>query len=238
VTVALLQGLAGLAGATAGRPAEVAAGDTAADVVARLGKPQGFIEQGRRMIYCYDRGLIDFVDGRVVNSDLLTPYEAERIKRERERIVEESGRQAEEERRRVTEAGEEMLWKILMDEQFAKRAPSERLSVWEEFRKRYPYTDVSNQVVQAEAEIAAERREQERRKEIADLKASVEKIQERFRQLDADYAASLANWKRNEINAERAKLTAELDADQQRLRDLEGQSDTNATARADSNTGR
>jgi len=35
--------------------------------------------------------------------------------------------------------------------------------------------------------------------------------------LDADYAASLANWKRNEIDVERAKLKQELADDLSRL---------------------
>lgn len=54
------------------------------------------------------------------------------------------------------------------------------------------------------------------------LKVRVVEIQARFKQLDADYAASLANWKRNEITAERAKLTLELNADQNRMSEVEG----------------
>ena len=212
----------GASGVAAEGPAAVAEGETAAQVVEKLGKPQGHIEQDRRMVYLYDRGLVYLVDGRVVRADLVTPPEAARLKRERARTAEEYRRQAEAERSRLMKEGAAELAKRLSDGDFAKRPPAERLAYWQDFGKRYPETDVTAPLAQAETDVAAERKDKERAQDVTKLTQRLREIKDRFRELDAEYTASLANWKRNEIDAERTKLTKEMDDDQARIRDLLG----------------
>ena len=212
----------------AGAPAEVQEGDTVSQVIERLGGPQGQIVQGRNMTFYYDRGMIDFVDGRVVKANLLTVAEAGRAREARVRAEAERRRRAEQEQKRLAADGETELRKSLADPSFAQRPASERLVYWQDFSVRYPFTDVANLTAAAAAAVDAGRRQQERTDEVAALKRRIGQIQDRLKQLDADYAASLMNWKRNEIDAERTKLTQELDVALPRVRALEGQTGTNA----------
>jgi hypothetical protein len=93
-------------------------------------------------------------------------------------------------------------------------------------------------LAQASAQTAAAERGQTGRAEALQLAQRAVAIEARFRQLDADYAASLAHWKRNEIDAERASLREELILGQQRLLELSGAADPNAVDAATTVTNR
>jgi hypothetical protein len=211
----------------------VATGDTTAAVMDTLGKPQGFISQGRHTTFFYDRGYIDFLDGRVVKTALVTAAEAKRLRIEREQAEAEARRAAEAQRQRLTEEGQAELQKRLGDAAFAKLPAADRLAAWREFQARYPYTDISNALLKAAAEAEANQEGQGREQELATLKQRVVEIRARFTQLDQDYARSLANWKRTEITAERASLSNELSAAWLRVGELEseGGASTNAAAK-------
>lgn len=204
--------------------ADIRAGDSVEDVVAKLGEPKGMIEQGRKLTYNYDLGMIDFENGRVIRVNLMTPEESERVKLERARAWEESQHQAAAEQRRLVAAGQAELQARLSDAQFAQRPPDERLAYWQEFTKKYPYTDVNPLIVKTAQEVEAQQIGKNHQKNIE----RVSSIVARLNQLDKDYATSLANWKRNEINAERSKLVAELTSLQIRIREYENQRLTNA----------
>jgi chromosome segregation ATPase len=77
-------------------------------------------------------------------------------------------------------------------------------------------------VAQTEEAVKTDQKERDRADELVKLNQRVGAIQERFAELDADYAASLANWKRNEIDAERAKLKDELSTIATRVHELSG----------------
>ena len=57
---------------------------------------------------------------------------------------------------------------------------------------------------------------------LASLQKRLGEIQARLKQLDADYAVSLANWKRNEIDTERAKLKDEQQGLVSRMAEMMG----------------
>jgi hypothetical protein len=197
-------------------------GDTIADVVAKLGRPRGMIARKNRVSYSYDRGMINFVDGRVVNAFLVTPEEAQQRLANQQRTDEANRLQADLQRQRLLAEGRAELQKQADDPAFAKRSAADRLAYWEAFQRRYPSTDVSNNIAAAQAAVAAEAGHAEQENEAKTLLARIEAIQARQVQLDADYAASLAHWKRNEITAERAKLAVELAECLRRTVELQG----------------
>lgn len=206
-------------------------GDTTTEVIAKLGKPQGSMSRGRYTTFYYDRGLVHFVNGRVQTAFLVSPEEAERHKEERAKAEAAAREQNEAQRQRLTEEGRAALVQSESDKTLAAKSAAERLAYWQDFARRYPYTDVSGQIAKAQGNVESDVNQQRQSIEIQALKERIAAIQTRFIQLDADYAASLANWKRNEIDAERVKLKAEQDAALIRIVTLQGQSQ-GATSKA------
>jgi hypothetical protein len=195
-------------------------GDTVELVLKTLGKPKGVVSGGRLSTYYYEQGTVDFVDGRVNKAFLISKDEARERTAQRELAERQHREQLEAGQKRLIEAGKAELARTLEDKAFAARPASERLAYWTEFAKRYPSTDVSAQLAKAAEAGQAEQQDRDREAELVAMNKRVGEIQERFVQLDADYAASLANWKRAEIDAERAKLKDELAAIATRVRTL------------------
>ena len=222
-SVFLIAALAGGAGLAAGAEEgpTVAKGATPAEVVRTLGNPRGMVRLGPRMVYEYDRGVIEFRDDRVVGVDLVTPQEAAQADRERARIAEERRQRTEADRQQSIEQGRRELAAQQGDEAFGRRPASERLAYWLAFRDRFPYTDVSERIAAARVEAAAAQRAAAQTDELGRLRRRIGEIDARFKQLDADYAASLANWKRTEIETERAALKRECEAAEARIREIE-----------------
>lgn len=187
----------------------VSRGDTVAEVVARLGRPRGAIERKNRISYTYDRGMVHFVDGRVVSAFLVTPEEAEQRRLAQERATEAARRQTELQRERLTAEGRIELRKQQDDPAFNARPAAERVAYWENFQRRYPFTDVNSNLATARAAVGLETGRQTKDEESKTLLARLEAIRARRVELDAAFASSLANWKRNEITAERTRLNAE-----------------------------
>jgi hypothetical protein len=189
---------------------EVEIGESIHAVIAKLGEPEGQFQQGRSLIFYYSRGMVDFTDGHVVRSTLVSSDEARQIRQTRERLEADQRRQAEAEKNRLTLEGATELTKRLEDKTFAAQPAEARLTAWQEFSRHYPYTDITGPLDGAQAEVDQLQRHQQTQKEIQRINQRLTEIKARFHQLDKDYAASLANWKRNEITAERNRLNAEL----------------------------
>lgn len=193
----------------AGDAVDVKPGDGIQQVVEKLGVPQGKMKTGNKTTYYYDQGMVDFVDGRVVKSGIVSPQEAAAAKAQREQ--EEAERQArnEAERQRLTEAGATELQRRLTDGELARKSGADRVASWKDFAARYPYTDASRPLSEAMAAADKEAADKEKEEKVAAIRKRFQEIADRNKQLDADYAASLANWKRNEIDAERRQLREE-----------------------------
>jgi hypothetical protein len=203
-------------------------GDSTDEVIAKLGKPTGAITRGRVTLYYYDRGMVDFVDGRVRTAFLVSPEKAQHRHEEQERAEAANRKEAEAQRQRLTEEGRNELTRKQADATFGNKPGVERLAYWRDFAHRYPYTDVSNELTRAQAAAETESNQQKQAAELQALKDRFAAIRARLAQLDADYAASLAHWKRNEIDAERARLKSEetgILSQIDRLREAEGKSD-------------
>lgn len=192
-------------------------GDAMEDVLAKLGRPRGRIASGNVTTFYYDRGTVEFVDGRVTKAFLMTPEEARLQVEEREKADAERRQKEDAARRMLSEDGARELARLQGDAIFAGRPAADRLSFWQDFARRYPYTDAGDELAKARAEVESDARKAEKETEVRKWKDRIEAIEARFVKLDADYAASLTHWKRNEINAERAKLEAEKKEIQARL---------------------
>lgn len=205
----------------AGVPAvSVEPGNTIEQVEEKLGTPQGMFKVGRLTTYYYERGMVDFVDGVVVKTDVVSLEDMLRRRRERERAEKEAARQAEIARSQAISKGSAELEKALSDRDLAAKSPEGRVAFWEAFAKAYPYTDVSKPLAKAKAAVEAAKQDREGQALMATSKKRVGEIETRLKQLDADYAVSLANWKRNEIDAERAKLKDEMQVLVSRMADM------------------
>ncbi|MEI6515593.1 MAG: hypothetical protein WCO77_06420 [bacterium] len=198
----------------------VTIGDTYQQMVDKLGKPQGVISGGRRMTCSYERGTVDLVTGRVEKVFFVTTQEAKDRTRAREKAEADQRQRAETDRARLTGAGTVERDRKAADKDFARHPPGERLDYWKNFTAKYPYTDVSALVSEAEKAVQAGQSDRDKESTLAEMTKRVEEIQVRFVQLDDDYAASLANWKRNEIDAERARLKDELATIATRVKEL------------------
>jgi len=198
----------------------VAKGDTFDQVIQKLGAPKGQVKGGMRTTYYYDRGMVDFRTGRVERVFLVTDQEAKDRIAVREKVEADMRQQAEAEHVRLKVAGKAQLEKILADKTFAASPPVVRLAYWADFQKQYPEIDVSTPIAEAKKAQKSAQDENGRVSELLALNNRASEIDARFKQLDEDYAVSLANWKRTEIDEERAKLTEELAALKARLEAL------------------
>lgn len=192
-------------------------GDAMEDVLAKLGRPQGRITSGNVTTFYYERGTVEFVGGRVTKAFLMTHEEARLQSEAREKAEADRRQKDEAERRTLVEAGTRELARLQGDATFTNRPAADRVAFWQEFARRYPYTDAGGELAKARAEVETDARKAEKETEVGKLKDRLEAIEARFVKLDADYASSLTHWKRNEINAERAKLEAEKKEIQARL---------------------
>ena len=197
--------------ACAAPPPSANPGDTTDDVIAKLGKPQGSMTRGRLTTYYYDRGMVYFIEGRVQSATLMTPEEAARLRREQDK-ADQLKREQLAAQQQATADGQEELKDHRADAAFLARPATERLAYWENFHKRHPDIDVSTELANAKAAAESDGGKEQRPDELKILRARVAAIRARLGELEADYAAARANWKRDEIAAERTKLMTELDA--------------------------
>jgi hypothetical protein len=189
-------------------------------VIQKLGAPKGQVSGGRRATYYYDRGTVDFLTGRVERAFLITEQEAKDKIEAREKAEAESRRQAEAERARVMAEGKAQLAKVLADKTFAASPAGVRMAYWTDFQKKYPGVDVSAPVADAKKGLEEEQKDSGKVAELSALNGRAMEIGKRFKELDEEYAAALVNWKREEIEQERAKLTQELEGIKAQVADM------------------
>lgn len=198
----------------------VTKGDTVEQVIEKLGDPKGRVSGKRRTTFYYDRGTVDFLTGRVERAFLVTAQEAQEKIAAREKAEEERRKEAEANRARRLTEGRVELDKAVADKTLGAAPPGIRLAFWDDFQKKYPEQDVGAHIALARKELDAAQKDEGRLGEVIAMNNRAREIEARFKQLDADYAASLAHWKRTEIDQERARLTTELNAIKSRLTEL------------------
>ena len=196
-------------------------GDPLKEVLERLGRPQGRISRGAVTTFYYDRGTVEFVDGKVSKAFLVTPEEARIQTEDREKTEMEQRQQAEARRKSLLEEGQRELARLRDDKEFAGRSAADRVAFWQDFIRRYPDVDAGGELAKVRGDSENEATQKARQEELQELKDRIREIEDRFVKLDADYAASLTHWKRNEIDAERRKLQTEKKSIEERITVLE-----------------
>lgn len=190
--------------------AQIVIGDSTQRVVELLGPPDGVFQKGQKETYIYDRGLVDFMHGAVTRADLLT---ADEVKlRDTERTWEEGERHRRQDvvRRSAMEQGLAEKVLKLQDPKFLKASGQDRYAYWLAFSRRFPGVDVAAELAAAEKDAQAHQQADAAASRKTTMQGRVREIAARLKELDTAYAASLAHWKRNEINVERANLAREL----------------------------
>lgn len=141
-------------------------GDSRDRVDDELGPPTGRMAVGNRETCLYERGTIEFVDGRVAAVKLVTEQQL----RASLAAAAEQERLAAEKRKQLTAEGGVEKAKILADPSFTNKPPAERLARWREFAATYPGVDVSAETGAAQQAVQSEvakKREEERAAAIA-----------------------------------------------------------------------
>ena len=155
--------------------ASVEPGDSYADMVEALGKPQGYFElEDNKTLYLYPAGKVTVLEGVVTVAELKTTDELVR----EEELKAEAARQWEAHKEmmqtRHLEKGETLKADKLSDPTFLAKPSGEQLAFWKRFQRDYPEIAV-NEVVTALAERYT-REQEELAKAGNQLKAQQQKI--------------------------------------------------------------
>jgi hypothetical protein len=167
--------MAALCFAPAAPGASVGPGDSYADMIEALGKPQGYFElEDNKTLYLYPAGKVTVVEGIVTVAELKTTDELAR----EEELKAEAARQWEAHKEmmqtRHQEKGETLKADKLSDPTFLARPSGEQLAFWKRFQRDYPEIEVT-EVVTALAERYS-REQAELAKAENQLKAQQQKI--------------------------------------------------------------
>jgi len=160
---------------------DIRVGDPAELVRALLGEPRGYLGSAGHEILVYPRGKIEIRDGLVVDVDLVSSEEAERLRSERERALAQRRAQEARERERLRIEGIKVKEDALSDPGFPSLSPSARLAFWREFSMTYPDVPVDLELAKARAMV---REEQKRRRDELRLVALERRLAEAERQAE------------------------------------------------------
>lgn len=152
---------------------EIRLGDSLETVIAALGEPIGELHVGSRSLMYFERGNVEFRDGKVVGARLVSPEEAAARREERIRLAQDAREAAEEARARRVVEGTALRDKKLADPVFMASSATARAAFWEAFREDYPEvalpTEYDAAIRERRAEQAAARAEAERELAMAQL---------------------------------------------------------------------
>jgi hypothetical protein len=162
--------------------AEVRLGASLADVKSTLGPPRGQAQLSDRLVLFYDRGQVQLVDGRVVDSDFLSPkdFAAQQVQQKA------NDAKAAQLRAQHIAEGEALKAQKIADPNFISAPPAYQVAFWQDFRLRYPEVSCDDEYKLALA------RQQENEQNIADLKARVADAEDRAAR--AESLARQANY--------------------------------------------
>ena len=176
--------------ASAALAADVRPGDDRSAVLRALGEPSGIMQLDGREYLLYERGRVDLVDGKVVETKLITQDQLD-MRRARERedakarhMAALAAREA-----RIAE-GLSVRSQKLTDPGFLAKSPQQRVDYWRSFRATYPEVDVDGEYSLALRELQVEldtaRVEADRRREIDRLEERVAQAEERARDAERE----------------------------------------------------
>ncbi|MEZ5278171.1 MAG: hypothetical protein R3F07_17450 [Opitutaceae bacterium] len=138
-------------------------GDSAQDVRAELGVPNGSVEIGQTRILFFDRGEVVLREGVVADTNLLSESElvAKRAHEEERRNL--LARVAEERRLLLESEGLALRQSKVDSPGFQSLPASERVAFWKQFQLRYPTVPVDLELGAALAQAKVEQAERDQR---------------------------------------------------------------------------
>ena len=153
---------------------EIQIGDTEATVKAILGEPTGYIKTTSFQLFFYDRGKVEFHDGKVSTATIVSEEEAEtqktldaEIERKRQEVV-----IAQREQHFIE--GEKIKQMKLSNPDFVQGTFADQVNFWKVFRKKYPGVSVDNEYVKVLAGLEQEVAEEQARVEITEKEARLQ----------------------------------------------------------------
>lgn len=149
---------AALPGFSGGLESEIEEGDTRPFVIEILGEPDGRLGNDKFETLYYDRGTVEFADGKVTSFDLVSEREAFERETARLRKQEERQRTAAAAKEERIKDGQAVLKSKLADKEFAATPPSEQVAYWKAFKQKYPEINVSKQLAPAQAKVNAQKK--------------------------------------------------------------------------------
>jgi hypothetical protein len=196
---------------------EIHLGDSLADVRSALGAPNGYAQVNNNLTLFYDRGQVQFVDGRVISSDFLSPEDfAAKQARDKAAAAQAAQRMAE---------GQALKAQKLADPNFTSAPPAYQLAFWLDFRVRYPEVPCDDEYNLALARQQEQLAAQEREQRVAELEARVADAENRATLAEnlarqANYNASYASpFFLGGVPRERFREREDEDHDRDRFRE-------------------
>ncbi len=160
---------------------KIALGDSEQAVRDALGAPIGYIRSGSYLLLMYDRGKVEFEDGKVVEMNLVSAEEARKLKAQREQRRKELAAEREASRAKRHAEGVALKEKTLSDPVFRASSVEHQLAFWKSFRLKHPDVPVDAEYAEALAkrkkqneELAAQERLLEMEKRVALAEAEAE----------------------------------------------------------------
>jgi hypothetical protein len=114
---------------------DVNIGDSLDTVRSVLGPPSGQVQIGNKLLLDYARGQVILVDGRVVQTDLLSPEEL--AKKQAQHVAD----------GQALKAQKLAYWKCFPG------SPSVQVAFWQDFRLRYPEVPCNDEYIQAQSAL-------------------------------------------------------------------------------------
>jgi hypothetical protein len=122
-------------------PPEAAAiqvGDDEATVRSELGPPVGQYKLGGRTIMSFERGEVEFIDGSVTRSELISAEAAAQRTARREREAAEAAERARIAKERRLAEGQAIYERKVGDASFLTAPAAEQVAFWNGFKRKYP----------------------------------------------------------------------------------------------------
>lgn len=138
------------------RVTAVQPGDDEVAVRAELGPPVGQYKLGERTIMSFERGEVEFVDGKVTRSELISVEEAAQRKARREREAAEAAERARIAKEKRIVEGQEIYQRKISDPAFMNSSATERFTFWNGFKTKYPEVPLGPEYDQARSEYNLE----------------------------------------------------------------------------------
>lgn len=166
---------------------EIHPGDSREQVISLLGEPQGSVQMETAEWLLYPRGKLRLVEGRVIESSLLSPEAFQEQQEIEQRLQAQKEKRERIERQERIRKGRTVKDRILTDAGYFSKSADERIQIWSTFQQQYPEVDVRSELSLARRDQERDARQAVQSRQISDLEFRVALAEERA--LEAERAS-------------------------------------------------